>query len=454
MPPPESGRPGLAGGDVLLGPRVRDEGRVDRMKIEIQEIEPCKRQLLVEAPESEVAAAWEAAYGRVQRQARLPGFRRGKVPRALVRQHFAGEVRRAVAEQLVPDVYRRAVGEARLSPVEEPEVRDLHLEEGQPLRFTAVIEIKPTIALGEYRGASVAHTRGEVTDADVEDALSALQERHATLVTATRPARAGDFVVLDYEIRPEGAEPRAERGYAFEVGQGQVLPEMDEAAVGLATGDARQVTVRFPDRHPREDLRGKTGELTMRVVEVKEKEVPALDDEFARALGPHKTLAELREAVRAELVAARERQNRRKLEEAAVDAVLATHDFAVPESLVLREIAHRIGHARERLRRDGVNPDAVPWDYARLTGELRPDATRAVRRGLLLEAIGDKEEITVSEAEVEAEIARLARESDRAPQAIRSLLQRGGDLEGLRRGLREAKTLAFLVEQAQVHPEA
>ena len=124
------------------------------MKVEVQELEPCKRQLRVEAPESEVAAAWEAAYGRVQREARLPGFRRGKVPRTLVRAHFAGEVRRAVAEQLIPDVYRRAVDEARLSPVEEPEVRELQLEEGQPLRFTAVIEIKPAIGLGEYRGVT------------------------------------------------------------------------------------------------------------------------------------------------------------------------------------------------------------------------------------------------------------------------------------------------------------
>lgn len=427
--------------------------RRDQMKVEVQQLEPCKRQLLVEAPEAEVAAAWEAAYGRVQREARLPGFRRGKVPRALVRQHFAGEVRRAVAEQLVPDVYRRALGEARLDPVEEPEVRDLYLEEGQPLRFTAVVEIKPSITLGQYRDVRVAHAPGQVADADVEAALAALQERHATLVTVTRPARAGDFVVVDYEIRPEGAEPRAERGYAFEVGSGQVLPEMDEAAVGLAAGDERQLTVRFPDQHPREELRGKTGELAMRVVEVKEKEVPALDDEFARALGTHQTVAELREAVRAELAAARERQNRRKLEEAVVDAILQTHDFAVPESLVLREVAHRIGHARERLRRDGVNPDAVPWDYPRLTADLRPDATRAVRRGLVLEAIAEKEEITAGEAEVEEEIARLARESGRAPQAMRSLLQRGGDLEGLRRALREAKTLQFLVEQAQVHPE-
>jgi trigger factor len=422
------------------------------MKIEVQELDPCKRQLVVEAPEEEVRAAWAAACGRVQRDARLPGFRRGKVPMTLVRSRFADEVRQAVAEALIPVVYRRAVDEARLRPVEDPDFRELDLEEGRPLRFTAVVEIKPAIALGEYRGVTVRHSPHPVTDADVDTTLNTLAEQRATLVTAARPARVGDFVVVDYELSPEGAEPRREQGYAFEVGGGRVLPEMDEAVMGLEAGAERQVPVRFPDQHPREELRGRPGALTLRVVEVKEKEVPPVDDDLARALGMHDTLAELREAVRARLAADRERQDRRALEEAVVDAALARHDVVVPESLVGREIAHRIGHARESLRRQGVDPDAVRWDYEKLGAELRPDAERAVRRALLLEAIAEREELTADDADVEAEIARLARDSGRAPQAVRTLLERGGDLDGLRLTLREAKTLALLVEHARIEP--
>jgi trigger factor len=420
------------------------------MKVEVQELEPCKRQLRVEAPESEVAAAWEAAYGRVQREARLPGFRRGKVPRTLVRAHFAGEVRRAVAEQLIPDVYRRAVDEARLSPVEEPEVRELQLEEGQPLRFTAVIEIKPAIGLGDYRGAAVTHTPVPLTDADVEAALQNVAERQATLATVSRPVRHGDHVVIDYTIEPEGGSPRTEQGYAFKLGGGRVLPEMEEAALGLGAGDERRLTVRFPTDHPREDLRGKSGQLSLRVVEVKEEELPALDDDFARSVSSHQTLAELREAVRAELAVQRERQNRRTLEEAVVDAVLGRHDFAVPESLVQRDVANRIGRMQASLSRQGVDPARVEWDYQKLAGDLRPAAERTVRWALLQEAIAEKEELTVSEAEVEAEIARLARESGRAPQAMRSLLQRGGDLDHLALSLREAKVLKLLVDAARI----
>jgi trigger factor len=423
------------------------------MKVEIQELDPCKRQLVVEAPAEEVRAAWTAACDRVQRDARLPGFRRGKVPLTLVRSRFSDEVRQTVAEALIPAVYRRAVDEARIRPVEDPEFRELELEEGRPLRFTAVVEIKPTIALGDYRGITVRHSPHPVTDADVERTLAALAEQRATLVTVARPARVGDVVVVDYELRPEDGAPRAEHGYVFEVGGGRVLPEMDEAVIGVDAGAERRVQVRFTDRHPREELRGRTGELTLRVVEVKEKEVPPVDDELARGLGTHDTLGELRDAVQARLAADRNRQERQALEEAVVDAVLARHDFVVPESLVVRELSHRIGHARESLRRQGVDPDAVRWDYQKLSAELRPDAERTVRRALLLEAIAAREELTASDADVDAEVTRLARESGRAPQAVRSLLERGNELEGLRLTLREAKTLADLVEHAKVEPE-
>jgi len=238
------------------------------------------------------------------------------------------------------------------------------------------------------------------------------------------------------------------------VGGGRVLPEMDEAVVGLAAGDERRLTIRFPAEHPREDLRGKAGQLSLRVVEVKEKELPALDDEFARGLGSHQTLAELREAVRAELGAQRERQNRRALEDAVVDAVLARHDFAVPESLIQRDIAHRIARMQAGISRQGLDPSRLDWDYGKLAADLRPAAVRAVRWALLQEAVAEKEELTVTEAEVEAEIARLAQESGRAPQAVKSLLQRGGDLEHLRLSLREAKALNLLIDNARIHSES
>src|SRR5262249_28345572 len=230
----------------------RNNGTADPMKVEVQELDSCKRQLVVEAPEEEVRAAWTVACGQVQRDARLPGFRRGKVPLTLVRSRCGDEVRQAVAEALIPAVYRRAVDEAHLRPVEDPEFRELELEEGRPLRFTAVVEIKPAIALGEDRGVSARHSPRPGTEGQGQATLAAPAQQRATLVTVARPARVGDFVVIDYTLQPEAGEPRAEQGYAFEVGGGRVLPEMDEAVIGLEAGEERRVPVRFPERHPRE----------------------------------------------------------------------------------------------------------------------------------------------------------------------------------------------------------
>lgn len=420
------------------------------MKVAVEELEACKRRLQVEAPEDLVRKAWEEAYGRVSRQARLPGFRKGHVPRNLVKLHFADEVRREVAQRLIPQVYRQALAEARLKPVEDPDFHEVTLEEGSPLKFTAVVEIKPAISLGAYTGLSVQHSPGAVADEDVAKTLEHLREQHAEFRSVERAGDLGDLVIMDYTLTPEGMEPRREQGYAFLVGSQAVLPEIDEAVIGLAAGGERETRVRFPDDHRREDLRGKTGVATVRVVEVKEKALPPLDDEFAKSLGQYATLDELKAEVRKELEAQRERDNRRALEDKVVEALLAQHDFGVPEAMVLRQVAHLIEHARERMRRQGVDPDQIKWDYDKLAGELRPGALRAVRRALLLEAIADKEGLAPSDADVEAEVEKIARVSQRPAPAVRRLMEKSGDLEALRVSLREARTLDLLIQHARI----
>lgn len=420
------------------------------MKVAVEELEACKRRLQVEAPEALVQKAWEEAYGRVGRQARLPGFRKGHVPRNLVKLHFADEVRREVAQRLIPQVYREAVAEARLHPVEDPDLQEVLLEEGSPLRFTAVVEIKPSVSLGIYTGLTVRHAPTPVAAEDADKTIEQLREQHAELRSVERAADIGDMVVVDYTLTPEGMEPRREQGYAFVVGSQGVLPEIDEAVIGLSAGGERQTRVRFPDDHRREDLRGKIGVATVRVAEVKEKVLPPEDDEFARSLGEYANLEELRAAVRKELEAQRERDNRRALEDKVVDALLAQHDFPVPEAMVLRQVARQIELARDGMRRQGVDPDQIQWDYGKLTEELRPGALRAVRRALLLEAICEKEGLAPGEAEVEAAVEKIAQASRRPAPAVRRLLEQSGELEGLRLSLREARTLDFLIQHAQI----
>ena len=421
------------------------------MKVAVEAMTGCKRRLAVEAPSDVVQQEWEKAYGRVQKQARLPGFRKGHVPRSLVKVHFADEVRREVAEHLIPDVYQKAVTEAQLEPVDEPDLQDVKLEEGAPLSFVAVVEVRPAIALGDYKGLEVEHSTPPVGDEQVGEALEHMRERHAEFRTVDRAAAPGDLVIVDYTLAPEGHDATSASGYQFIVGGGGVLPEIDQAVAGMRAGEERHVALRFADDHRMESLRGKGGTADVKLVEVKEKVLPELDDEFAKSLGGEfETLEAVRAETRKQLEAQREITHRRGLEEKILDAVLARHEFSVPEAMVMRHIAHQVEHARDRMRRQGVDPDRLPWDYPKLVADLKPESEKVVRRALLLQAIAEREGLSTTDEELTAEVDKFAEAAQRPAPAVRRMMEKSGDLENLRGGLREKKTLDFLIEHAKV----
>ena len=421
------------------------------MKVAVEELEACKRRLAVEAPVDVVQKEWERAYGRVQKQARLPGFRKGHVPRSLVKLHFADDVRREVAEHLIPDVYRQALTEARIDPVNEPDLQEVKLEENAPLSFVAVVEVKPAIALSDYKGLDVQHAPPPVSDDDVARTVEQMREQQAEFRSVDRAAAERDLVIVDYTLAPEAHDPTTANGYHFVVGSGNVMPEIDAAAVGMRAGEKKEIALHFPDDHRMESLRGKSGTASLSVKEVKEKILPPLDDDFAKSLGQFDTLDALRAEVRTQLEARREVEQRRELEDKLVEDALKRHQFTVPDAMVMRQIAHQVEHARERLRRQGVDPDGVQWDYQKLIGELRPGAEHAVRRALLLEAIADKEELTVADTDLEAEVEKIAKASQRPAPAVRRMMEKSGDLDSLRHGLRERKTLDLLIQHASIH---
>jgi trigger factor len=422
------------------------------MKVDVQEIGACKRRLQVEETREVVDQAWEQAYARVQKEARLPGFRKGKVPRSMIKLHFSDDVRQEVARHLVPEVYRRALEETQLIPVDEPDLQDVTLEPSVPLKFSAVVEIKPTVTLGQYVGLAVQHEPKPLADTDVDEALSHLQEQHAEFRAVERPADVGDLVIMDYTLTPDGMEPRTQTGYDFNIGSGAVMPEIEEAAIGLAPGGARTTRVRFRDDHSNEALRGKSGEASIKVTEVKEKVLPPLDDDFARSVGEFETLEALRAEMRKGLEKRREQENRRALDTAVVDVALAEHPFEVPEALVLRQVGYQVEHMREHMRRQGVDPDRLPWDYPKMAEELKPAAQKVVRRAILIEAIAAKEGIEATDSDVDAEVERMAEASQRPPAAVRAMLERDGELERIRISLRERRTLDFLIEKATITP--
>jgi trigger factor len=422
------------------------------MKVDIEELGACKRRLQVEETREVVEQAWGRAFARVQKEARLPGFRKGKVPPSMIKLHFADDVKQEVARNLIPEVYRQALEETHLRPVEEPDLQEVTLEERTPLKFSAVVEVRPAVILGQYTGLAVTHAPKPFAETEVDEALAHLQEQHAVYRAVERPADVGDLVVMDYTLTPDGMEPRTETGYAFTIGSGAVMPEVEEAVIGLASAGSRTTRVRFPDDHRSEALRGKSGGAAVKVNEVKEKVLPALDDEFAKTLGDFETLEALRAEMRAGLVRRREQENRRALEDAVMDAALAEHPFEVPEALVLRQVGSQIEHMREHMRRQGVDPDRLPWDYKKMLEELRPGATKAVRRAFLLEAIAEKEGLRPDDALVDAEVERIAQSTQRPGPAVRAMLEQNGGLDSIRISLMEQRTLDLLIERAAVTP--
>jgi len=420
------------------------------MKVAVEELGACKRRLQVEEAPEVVSKAWEKAFTRVQKEAKLPGFRKGKVPRGMIKLHFSDDVRQEVARHLIPDVYRQALEETKLRPVEEPDLKEVSLEEGAPLKFEAFVEIKPAITLGQYTGLSVKHEPKPFEEREVDEALENLREQHAEFRTVERPADVKDLVIMDYTLTPEGVEPVTQTGYSFVIGSGAVMREVEEAVIGLAAGGERTANVRFPDDHRNESLRGKSGVATVKVSEVKEKILPTLDDELAKTVGQFDTLAALKDEVRRGLQSRREAENRRALEDAVTEAVLAGHQIEVPDALVLRQVGHLIEHTRDRMRRQGIDPDKLPWDYGKLLEELKPGAEKAVRRSLVLEAIAEKEGLTPTDADIDAEVEKIAVANNRPAPAVRRIMSQNGDLEGLKHNLRESRTLEFLISKSSV----
>ncbi len=420
------------------------------MKVAVEEIGACKRRLHVEEGPEVVQDAWAKAFKRVQKEAKLPGFRKGKVPAGMIKLHFADDVRQEVARHLIPEVYRQALQETKLRPVEEPDLKEVSLAEGAPLKFEAMVEIKPAIALGQYTGLSVTHAPKPFEEREVDEALEHLREQHAEFRTVERPADLHDLVIMDYTLTPEGMDARTEAGYSFLIGSGAVMPEVEEAVIGLAAGGERTTHVHFPDNHRNEALRGKAGEAKVKVTEVKEKALPALDDGLAKTVGQFDTLDALKEGVWKGLEARRASENRQALEDAVTEAVLAGHPVEVPEALVLRQVGHLIEHTRERVRRQGMDPDKLPWDYGKLLEELKPGAEKAVRRSLVLEAIAEKEGLIPTDADVDAEVEKIAVANNRPVPAVRRVMQDSGDLDGLRHSLRETRTLEFLISKSTV----
>lgn len=428
------------------------------MKVEIENLGEVKRKLMIEVPSAEVNQEVDRAYLKLGKNAKVKGFRPGKVPRSILELYYRKQVEQEVSDSLVRRSLGEALKEKALEPVSLnwPEILP-QLVVGEDYRFSVELEVPPEFEVTDYLGLSLGAPEVEVTEEMVDQRLDEIRQSNAILrpVAESRGIKEGDFAVLDYQAYFGGqpVESGRQENYYLEVGAGKFHGEFENQLLGLTPGTETRFPVDLPPDFFNPLLAGKMVEFQVKVHEVKEKVVPDLDDAFAQGLGGNfQTIADLRQAVREDIIKVKESERQNLLETQVLDQLLARTPFEAPPSLVRQEQESIHREQWERLRQYGVNLEGM--DREQMLERVQPQAERRVRGRLLLERIAAQEGLTVDEAELEDGLERIAARSGREVAQVKQFYQEHDLLGALRRTLRDEKTMKFLLDKATVATEA
>ncbi|MEA2286194.1 MAG: trigger factor [Solirubrobacteraceae bacterium] len=423
----------------------------------VTELPESRVRVEAEIPADEVERSVQKTARSMGRDLRLPGFRKGKVPPPVVIQRMGRE---AVVDEAVRGTIARwyvdAIDAAGIHPIGEPQldIGDLP-EQGQPLTFTIEIGVRPIATLGTYKGLEVGRREAAGDDEAVQAELDALRERMARLETVEEPAGDNDFIVMDYRGSLDGEpfEGGEARDQLLELGSGRLVPGFEEQLAGVKAGEQRTITITFPDDYGAEHLRGREAQFDVTVSEVKRKELPELDDEFASDAAGFDSLDELREDIAAKMREADEQRVEGEFREAVVDAAVEQATVEIPEALVdarARELWDRMLHS---LGHQGISRDA----YLQIAGkseedilaEARPDAEQALRREAVIAAVIEAEGIEPSDGDILDALQPMAAGEGTTPEKLRQRLEKAGRLDDLREDLSQRLAVDFLAEQAK-----
>jgi trigger factor len=426
--------------------------------VNVEKIDDGKVAIEIEVEVPAVAVALDQAYKKVVKQVSLPGFRKGKVPRPVLESRFGSEVLYEDAlEILVPDAYEKAVEEAGLEPVGKPEIDLVQMEKGKPLIFKAIVEVKPDVTLGEYRGVEVTRELKAVSDEDVASRLDLMQKEHVKLhIVEGGALENGDMAVIDFAgfVDGEPFEGGSAEGYSLEVGSNSFIPGFEEQMMGMKSGDVRDVNVTFPEGYHAENLAGKDAVFKVTLHEIKRKELPELNDDFAAEVSEFATLAELKEDILNKLKEAEEGRAKTAVEEKIVEAVSEQAEVVVPRALVEREIDRMTGEIEHFLRMQGLDMEK----FLSLTGktneelrdEKREEAQKRAKANLALDAIIQKEGFKATDEEVEERIAKFAEGHGQDVATIKAYFEAQGQSNVIREEIKFRKAVDFLVSEAKI----
>jgi trigger factor len=415
-----------------------------------EDISPIQKLVEVEIPADLISREANRVTSEFGRQAKVPGFRPGKIPMSVVRNRFAKEIQDEVVSRVLGESFRNVVQEKGLEPVGEPKLE--HLDpfiDGAPMKFKARFEVKPRIDLGEYRGLEIEEPKIEVAENDIE----AMVERLRLSVSHLRPvvdrgAEDGDVAMIEVTSTPEGGEPDMQSG-EMTIGEEGPLPQLQETLQGMTPEDApRSFDRTFGDEAVRDEWKNKAVhfEVALKALAIREK--PEVTDELAKSVGGWETVDQMREAIGADIRRHRETEALRFKRTQVGEKLLASHQFEVPDALVEEELGKSLNNYARYLASQGVNLDTAEFDWAKVAEEFRPEAIKRVKRGLILEAIARKENIAVSDVEVDAEIRRAAREQERDFADVKHHLKHDGGYEALRGSMAQDRALELVLHEA------
>jgi trigger factor len=382
---------------------------------------------------------------------RLPGFRPGKVPADVVRTRFKDQVLGDVAESLVNRVVMEEIEGRGLRPLANPKVAELKIEPSQPMTFRAVFETLPIVELPEYRGLEAKARKVAVSNEDVDKEVDRMREEAARFdPVEDRPARKGDFVVVDLTWSVEGGKGGHDENALIEVGGEGNHADVNAALEGMSPGDTKEITATYPADHGAESIAGKTVHYSATLKAVKTKVVPAADDEFAKDLGDWDSLLALRGTIREQLTANEERRADRETKDALVAALVEKASFEVPEALIEQHMSARTESAVRGLAMQGIDPRKLGVDWKGYRDGQREESVKSAKADILLDEIARRENIEVLDADLDAEVARLAERMKKSKEALRRQMEKEGDLHALRARMREERTLDLLKANARL----
>jgi trigger factor len=423
------------------------------MKVEMQELGACARRLEIEiAPES-VKKELDQAYRELAKRVSIRGFRKGKIPRPVLERYHRSSVEDEVLQKLIPSSFQQAVKDQGLRAVGQPKLDDIKLDEAKALHYIATVEVLPDIALQTYGGWELIKEVRVVTEADVERELQELQNRHVSLVSIEedRPVQEGDYVLISFEGLRDGQPVQGSKAenYALVVGSKTVIENVDRGIVGMRKGEVRDIPVQFPETYQNRSMAGQEIVFRVTVNEIKERVLPALNDEFAKEAAGVDTLAELKDKLRKNQEEIAEREARRALHEVIITHLIEANPFELPPGMVEAETETLSADLQRQLRPQ--QGDATPVQITEeVRDQLREQAITRIKRELLIEEIAKREGITADDSDVEADLQRLAERTEQRLEYIRRQMEQAGALESIRHNILADKVLDFVAARCTV----